>query len=111
MNTPAADATAMEPVPSEGITLGTLLTMSKAQLDDLYLRKAPLRPIEPGEIPTGEASGTAIVAPGTFWAWLMARIARRFFWQGKVFDPETGTLLNSVSIAHLKAVRAKVDPA
>ena len=40
-------------------TIPQLLTMSQAQLDDLF-KQSP-----PGEIPNGEAKGTAIVAPGT----------------------------------------------
>ena len=36
-----------------------LLTMSQAQLDELFTKSAP------GDIPDGEGQGTAIIAPGT----------------------------------------------
>ena len=41
------------------ITLDDLTTMSQAELDDLF-RRSPI-----GRLPDGDASGTAIVAPGT----------------------------------------------
>ena len=41
------------------MTVPEMLKMSQAQLDDLFT-KSPA-----GEIPKGEAKGTAIVAPGT----------------------------------------------
>ena len=41
------------------VTLGDLTTMSQTELDDLF-RRSPL-----GDIPDGDADGTAIVAPGT----------------------------------------------
>ena len=41
------------------VTLDDLTTMSQAELDDLF-RRSPL-----GDIPDGDAIGTAIVAPGT----------------------------------------------
>ncbi len=40
------------------ITVPDLLKMSQAQLDDLFTKSPP------GEIPDGEAKGTAIIAPG-----------------------------------------------
>ena len=41
------------------VTVPEMLKMSQAQLDDLFTQS----PV--GEIPSGEANGTAIVAPGT----------------------------------------------
>ena len=41
------------------VTVPEMLKMSQAQLDDLFTQSAT------GEIPCGEAKGTAIIAPGT----------------------------------------------
>ena len=41
------------------MTVAEMLKMSQAQLDDLFTKSSA------GDIPKGEAKGTAIVAPGT----------------------------------------------
>lgn len=79
-----------------------LLDMSQEQLDDLY-RASP-----PGDIPSGEAEGTAIIAPGTRYTESIARMINIFGWQGKVFDPEKGVLKNKVSPFGVQAIVAKV---
>jgi hypothetical protein len=79
-----------------------LLDMSQEQLDELY-RASP-----PGDIPSGEAEGTAIIAPGTRYTESIARMINIFGWQGKVFDPEKGVLKNKVSPFGLQAIVAKV---
>ena len=79
-----------------------LLDMSQQQLDDLY-RASP-----PGDIPNGEAEGTAIIAPGTRYTESIARIINFFGWQGKVFDAEKGVLKNKVSIFGIQAIVARV---
>jgi len=79
-----------------------LLDMSQQQLDDLF-RASP-----PGEIPNGEAEGTAIIAPGTHYTESIAKIINFFGWQGKVFDAENGVLKNKISILGVKAIVAKV---
>ncbi|MDM0035541.1 hypothetical protein QTI33_25640 [Variovorax sp. J22P271] len=79
-----------------------LLDMSQQQLDDLF-RASP-----PGEIPNGEAAGTAIIAPGTRYTESIAKIINFFGWQGKVFDAENGVLKNKVSVLGVKAIVAKV---
>ena len=61
-----------------------LLTMSQAQLDDLF-RASP-----PGDIPNGSADGTAIIAPGTVYSASIAQMINLFDWQGKVFDAAEG---------------------
>ena len=83
-------------------TIPQLLTMSQAQLDDLF-KQSP-----PGEIPNGEAKGTAIVAPGTTYSPVIARFVSTFAWQGKVFDPEKGVLRNRILPFGLNAIIAKV---
>ena len=66
------------------VTVPEMLKMSQAQLDDLFTQS----PV--GEIPSGEAKGTAIVAPGTTYTQDIANFINHFAWQGKVFDPSQG---------------------
>ena len=67
------------------VTVPEMLKMSQAQLDDLFTQS----PV--GEIPSGEAKGTAIVAPGTTYTQDIANFINHFAWQGKVFDPSKGS--------------------
>ena len=82
------------------------LSMDRKQLDDIYMAS------EAGEIPRGEARGTAIVA-GSSHAQTFARFARLFAWQGKVFDMfgpdhQQGILINKITPFSLSFVVAKV---
>ncbi len=79
-----------------------LLDMSQAQLDELF-GKSPA-----GDIPDGEAQGTAIVAPGTKYTTNIAAAINHFAWQGKVFDAKKGTLTNKILPFGLNAIIAKV---
>jgi hypothetical protein len=79
-----------------------LLGMSQQQLDDLF-RASPA-----GDIPNGEADGTAIIAPGTHYSESIAKIINFFGWQGKVFDAEKGVLKNKVTPFGVEAIVAKV---
>jgi hypothetical protein len=79
-----------------------LLKMSKDELDELF-RRSPA-----GEIPRGEADGTVLLAPGTPLEGPAEKLIHLLTWQGKVFDPEKGELLNKILPFGLKAVRAKV---
>src|SRR5512138_883860 len=79
-----------------------LLTKSQAELDALFSSK------EAGPIPSGQAEGTAIVAPGTKFSDDIAKVVNIFAWQGKVFDPKTGTLRNRISPFGVNAIVAKV---
>jgi hypothetical protein len=79
-----------------------LLKMSQAELDDLFTKSSP------GPIPTGEAKGTAIVAPGTTYSPSLAEFISSFAWQGKVFDAEKGVLRNKILPFGLNAIIAKV---
>ena len=79
-----------------------LLDMSQQQLDDLF-RASP-----PGDLPNGEAEGTAIIAPGTRYTESIARIINFFGWQGKVFDGGKGFLKNKVSFFGVQAIVAQV---
>lgn len=79
-----------------------LLTMSQSQLDDLF-GSSPA-----GDIPDGEAKGTAIVAPGTKYTLEIAELINHFAWQGKVFDAQRGVLTNRILPLGLNAIIAKV---
>jgi hypothetical protein len=79
-----------------------LLNLSQAQLDELFTSSPP------GDIPNGEAKGTAIIAPGTTYSADIAELIDHFGWQGKVFDAKRGTLKNRILAVGLKAVIAKV---
>jgi hypothetical protein len=79
-----------------------LLTMSQEELDALFTASPA------GEIPNGEAEGTAIVAPGTAYSPNIARFINNFAWQGKVFDAKKGVLRNKILPLGLNAIIAKV---
>jgi hypothetical protein len=84
------------------ITVSDLLKMSQAQLDELFTNSAP------GEIPDGEARGTAIVAPGTTYTEDIAEFINHFAWQGKTFDAKKGVLRNRILPLGLNAILATV---
>jgi len=84
------------------VTVPEMLKMSQAQLDELFT-ESPV-----GEIPNGEAKGTAIVAPGTTYTKDIANFINHFAWQGKVFDPTKGVLRNKILFFGLNAIIAKV---
>ena len=79
-----------------------LLAMSQEQLDDLFRSKPA------GDIPNGQAVGTAIIAPGTRYSAEIAEVINHFGWQGKVFDAANGTLKNRILAFGLEAIIAKV---
>ena len=79
-----------------------LLSMSQSELDALFTNS----PV--GNIPDGEADGTAIVAPGTAFSPAVAKFVSHFAWQGKVFDAKKGVLKNRILPFGLNAIIAKV---
>jgi len=79
-----------------------LLKMSQAQLDELFTGSTP------GEIPNGEAQGTAIIAPGTTYSPEIATLVNHFAWQGKNFDARRGLLTNRILPLGINAIIAKV---
>ncbi len=83
-------------------TVSQLLTMSQKDLDALFTAS------EPGNIPNGEANGTAIIAPGTTYSEEIASFINHFAWQGKTFDAANGTLRNRILQFGLDAIIAKV---
>lgn len=79
-----------------------LLAMSAEQLDELF-KASPA-----GDIPDGEAKGTAIIAPGTKMSVTIAELINHFGWQGKVFDSNKGVLKNRILVIGLEAILARV---
>ncbi|HEY1295764.1 MAG TPA: hypothetical protein VGJ60_22030 [Chloroflexota bacterium] len=84
------------------VTLYDLTTMSQTELDDLF-RRGPM-----GELPDGDAQGTAIVAPGTELEWPILTLTRWLAWQGKVFYRPQGYLFNKVGPLGFHLVKARV---
>src|SRR5262245_18361180 len=84
------------------MTVSDMLKMSQADLDALF-GKSPA-----GEIPKGEARGTAIVARGTTYTQDIANFLSHFTCQGKVFDPDKGVLRNKITPFGLNAIIARV---
>lgn len=79
-----------------------LLEMTQKELDDLFLAS----PV--GDIPDGQAKGTAIIAPGTKYTETIAEMVNHFGWQGKVFDSKKGVLKNRILLFHVEAIVARV---
>jgi hypothetical protein len=79
-----------------------LFKMTQAQLDALFTNSPA------GDIPDGEAEGTALVAPDTVFTKEIALIINHFAWQGKVFDAKKGFLMNRILPFGLNAIVARV---
>lgn len=79
-----------------------LMQMSQDELDALFAGA------EAGPIPDGEAEGTAIVAPGTLFTPVIAKVFNVFAWQGKSFDRQNGLLRNRILPFGLNAIIARV---
>jgi hypothetical protein len=78
------------------------MEMHNEQLDELFSGSPT------GDIPNGEADGTAIVAPGTKFSPVIASLINIFTWQGKTFDAAHGTLTNRILAFGLNAIVAQV---
>ncbi len=83
-------------------TVPQLISMSGQELDDLFSASTA------GDIPNGEAVGTAIIAPGTTYTSEIASLINTFVWQGKNFDAAHGTLRNRILAFGLNAIVAEV---
>lgn len=84
------------------ITKIELMQMSRTELDELYTNS----PI--GAMPKGDSQGTAVIAPGTSLAKVLAFFIRLIAWQGKVFYPQETYLLNKVSPLQMRSIKAQV---
>ena len=87
-------------------TVKSWLSKSREELDEIY------RNAEPGEIPSGDTRGTAILA-GSLFAKPVAFLAGLFAWQGKIFDlfcsdGQAGVLVNKITPFSLTFIVAKV---
>ena len=78
------------------------MKMSQAELDKLF-ESSPA-----GDIPDGQAKGTAIIAPGTAFTPEIAEFVSLFAWQGKTFDGKHGVLSNRILPFGLNAIIAEV---
>ena len=83
-------------------TVPQLLSMTGKDLDALFSSSVA------GDIPNGEAAGTAIIAPGTTYTSEIASLVNIFVWQGKSFDAAHGTLRNRILAFGLNAIVAEV---
>jgi len=83
-------------------TTAQLLSMSTQELDQLF-GSSPA-----GDIPNGEAQGTAILSPGTKFSKEIAEIINLFGWKGKTFDAAHGTLTNRILALGVNAIVAQV---
>ena len=84
-------------------TLDQLLKLSQDELDKVF-RSSPA-----GDIPSGQAKGTVLVARGAELSGVAAKLVHYLAWQGKVFDADRGELRNKVTPLSLTAVRATVS--
>jgi hypothetical protein len=83
-------------------TSAQLLAMNQQQLDDLFGSNPA------GDIPGGEAQGTAIIASGTVFSPEIAELISLFGWKGKTFDSVHGTLRNRLLAFGIDAIVAEV---
>lgn len=82
------------------------INLSRDELDSIYMQATA------GPLPTGDMRGTAIVT-GSLMPRTLARFARLFAWQGKVFDifadnGNSGVLINKITPWSLNFIVAKV---
>ena len=84
------------------VDIPQLMKMSQAELDALFTASPA------GDIPNGDAAGTAIIAPGTQLEETAAKFIHLMAWQGKVFDAAKGELRNKLLPFGVEAVIAKV---
>lgn len=84
------------------ITAQSISQMSPDQVDELFRRG------EVGQIPDGEAQGTAIIWPGSPAEPLIEKLVQSIAWQGKVVNARTRDLKNKISPVGVKAIAADV---
>jgi hypothetical protein len=84
------------------IDVPQLLKMTSDQLDTLF-KNSPA-----GDIPDGDAQGTALLGTGTQIDAHIAEFINLFGWQGKVFDAKDGVLINKLGVVGFRAIIATV---
>jgi hypothetical protein len=84
------------------ITAQTISQMSADEVDQLF------RDGEVGQIPNGQADGTAIFWPGAATEPLVEKLVHKIAWQGKVVSAEERSLRNRISPIGVRAIAADV---
>lgn len=84
------------------ITAQSISQMSADEVDQLF------REGEVGQIPNGQAEGTAIFWPGSPTEPLVERLVHTIAWQGKVVSAEERSLKNRILPVGLNAIAADV---
>lgn len=84
------------------ITVQEISKMTADQVDQLF------RDGEVGQIPDGEAEGTAIFRPGSSAEPLLEKLVRAIAWQGKILDARSGSLKNRILPLGTRAIAAEV---
>jgi hypothetical protein len=84
------------------ITPQTISQMSAAEVDQLF------REGEVGQIPDGQADGTAIFWPGSPSEPIVERLVHKIAWQGKVVSAEARSLKNRILPLGVRAIAADV---
>ena len=79
-----------------------LIGMPQKQLDDLFTSSPA------GDIPTAKPMAPPSSLPIPPFSPAIAAIINHFGWQGKNFDPATGTLKNRITAFGINAIVAKV---
>jgi hypothetical protein len=84
------------------LTVPQLMKMSEEELNQLFTNSPA------GDIPDGNAQGTAIIEPGSVITEVKAKLIHIFGWQGKIFDASHGTLVNKILPVGIHAIVAQV---
>jgi len=84
------------------ITSRTISQMSADEVDQLF------RDGEVGQIPNGQAEGTAIFWPGAATEPLVEKLVHKIAWQGKVVSAEDRSLRNRILPIGVRAIAADV---
>jgi hypothetical protein len=83
-------------------SLDALRKMNRRQLDEVF-KNGNASPI-----PSGDATGTVLLFPGTRWDGMFAAATRLLGWQGKIFDGSHSRVVNKVTPFGLHGVAADV---
>jgi hypothetical protein len=84
------------------ITVSEISKMTASEVDQLF------RNGEVGQIPDGNAEGTAILWPGSALEPWMEKVVQGIAWQGKVVNARSGDLKNKILPLGMKAIAADV---
>jgi hypothetical protein len=88
--------------PARSLSAAEISSLPRADVDDIF------RAGTVGQIPDGEATGTALFFPGSSVQPLLERLVRSWAWQGKRFRAGSRRLENLVSPFGIRAISAEV---